>query len=181
MVSYFQKLAQRKYLLELPHEQCLHRTSGSCARILLHMLKSLLLHRTYMMIKYNQSFHLLLEYLLSWEEKIHGKLIFSFCVKSGPSTPAKPCWALSCSIFHSSFFSFFPLTFNLCKGLSAFVWKGKPNNCLDAQIVPGNLDCLYSNGSNGAAQQSSEKMVRFHNLPCDLRSTATDWQQSDLY
>lgn len=63
-------------------------------------------------------------------------------------------------------------------GLSANVCKGKPNNCLDAEMIPGNLDCLYSNVYNGAAQQSSEKMVKFHDLPCVLRATdrlATAW------
>lgn len=114
------------------------------------------------------------------ERKHPWKINFHFCVKSGPPTPAKACWALSCSGFLCSFFSF-PLTFNLCKGLSAFVWKGKSSNCFDAEIVPGSLGCLYSNGYNGAAQQSSEKIVRIHDLPCDLRATATDWQHSDLY
>jgi len=31
------------------------------------------------------------------------------------------------------------LTYNLCKGLLTFSWKGKSNRCLDAEIVPGNL------------------------------------------
>jgi len=61
MTSYFEILAQRKYLLELAHEQCLHRASVSCACILMPVLKLLLLCGTYLIIKQYWPLHLMLE------------------------------------------------------------------------------------------------------------------------